>query len=314
MEITLAKPAESTLAHGATVQRSRSFRQRLRFWPSALTLTLGAAFMLFPFFWMFLTSVKSIAESNLFPPTLWPSEWHWENYRIAWTSPPSTLGRYILNSFVISVVGTFGQLLVGVLAAYAFARLQFRGRDLLFMLVLATSLIPGEISIIPNYFTINHFPLFGGNSILGQGGNGIYDTYAAMILPGMAGAFQIFLLRQAFLQIPADLWEASQLDGSGSWQFLTRIVLPLSIPALVTVFIFGFISRWNGLLWPMLVTSSEHLRPVQLAMTYYQQNDFLNNQGATMAASLLVTVPIIILYIIVQRQFVEGIGTTGLKG
>ena len=314
MEITLPKAvrAQST-GHGQTL-RLQSIRQRLRFWPAMVFLTLGALFMLFPFIWMFLTSVKSVTEANRFPPSIWPSEWHWENYRIAWTSPPSTLGRYILNSFIISTVGTLGQLLVGVLAAYAFARLKFRGRDLLFMLVLATSLIPSEISIIPNYFTINHFPLFGGNDILGQGGNGIYNTYAAMILPGMAGAFQIFLLRQSFLQIPADLWEASQLDGSGSWQFLHRIVIPLSIPALVTVFIFGFIGRWNGLLWPMLVTSSEHLRPVQLAMTYYQQNDFLNNQGATMAASLLVTLPIILLYVVVQRQFVEGIGTTGLKG
>lgn len=314
MAITLPGFARATDAEATGTRRSATLRQRLRMWPALPVLTLGAAFMLFPFVWMFLTSVKSIAEANRFPPTIWPSDWQWENYRIAWQNPPSTLGRYILNSFIISSIGTLGQLAVGVLAAYAFSRLRFRGRDLLFMLVLATSLIPGEITIIPNYITINHFPLAGGNDILGQGGNGLYNTYAAMILPGMAGAFQIFLLRQAFLQIPADLWEASQLDGGGSWQFLTRIVLPLSLPALVTVFIFGFIGRWNGLLWPMLVTSSEHLRPVQLAMTYYQQNDFLNNQGATMAASLLVTLPIILLYVIVQRQFVEGIGTTGLKG
>jgi multiple sugar transport system permease protein len=314
MEITATNPASTAAAGESTRLKEQSIAQRFRSWPAMIILLLGAGFMLFPFIWMFLTSVKSVAESNQYPPTVWPTDWLWENYRSAWTMPPSTLGRYILNSFVISSIGTLGQLAVGVLAAYAFSRLRFRGRDLLFMLVLATSLIPSEISIIPNYITINHFPLFGGNDILGQGGNGIYNTYAAMILPGMAGAFQIFLLRQSFLQIPADLWEASQLDGGGSWQFLTRIVLPLSIPALVTVFIFGFIGRWNALLWPMLVTSSEHLRPVQLAMTYYQQSEFLSNQGATMAASLLVTAPIILLYVIVQRQFVEGIGTTGLKG
>jgi multiple sugar transport system permease protein len=313
MAITIPKPA-SIAARTPEELSARTHRLRLRSWPTLIVLTVGAGVMFFPFLWMFLTSVKSVAESNRYPPTVWPHEWLWENYRLAWTMPPSTLGRYIFNSFVISTIGTLGQLTVGVLAAYAFARLQFRGRDVLFMLVLATSMIPSEISIIPNYITINHFPLFGGNDIWGAGGNGIYDTYAAMILPGMAGAFQIFLLRQSFMQIPADLWEASQLDGSGSWQYLTRIVLPLSIPALVTVFIFGFISRWNALLWPMLVTSSERLRPVQLAMTYYQQSEFLNNQGATMAASLLVTLPIIVLYTLVQRQFVEGIGTTGLKG
>lgn len=283
-------------------------------WIPLIVLTIGAVFMLFPFLWMFLTSVKSIEESNRFPPTIWPESWHWENYKTAWTNPPSTLGRYILNSVVISFIGTAGQLLVSILAAYAFSRLRFRGRDVLFMLVIATSLIPGEITIIPNYITITNFPFFGGNNWLGNGGHGLYNSYAAMILPGMAGAFQIFLLRQSFLQIPGDLWEASQLDGSGSFQYLTRIVLPLSIPALVTVFIFGFIGRWNALLWPLLVTSSEKMRPVQLAMTYYQQSDFLNNQGATMGAALLVTLPIVVIYVIVQRQFVEGIGSTGLKG
>ena len=314
MAITLPEVKRASAVEQARPTGMQLLMRRMRGWFPTTMVAIGAIFMLFPFLWMFFTSVKSIAESNRFPPTIWPHAWHWENYRTAWESPPSTLGRYILNSFIVASAGTLGQLIVCILAAYAFARLTFRGRDLLFMLVIATSLIPSEITIIPNYITINHFPLFGGNNILGQGGNGIYDTYAAMILPGMAGAFQIFLLRQSFLQIPVDLWEASQLDGGGSWQFLYRIVLPLSLPALVTVFIFGFIRRWNDLLWPMLVTSSEHLRPVQLAMTYYQQDDFLNNQGATMGASLLVTLPIVILYIIVQRQFVEGIGTTGLKG
>jgi len=314
MAITLPEVKRASAVEQARPTSMQLLMRRIRGGFPTTMVAIGAIFMLFPFLWMFFTSVKSIAESNRFPPTIWPHAWHWENYRTAWESPPSTLGRYILNSFIVASAGTLGQLIVCILAAYAFARLTFRGRDLLFMLVIATSLIPSEITIIPNYITINHFPLFGGNNILGQGGNGIYDTYAAMILPGMAGAFQIFLLRQSFLQIPVDLWEASQLDGGGSWQFLYRIVLPLSLPALVTVFIFGFIRRWNDLLWPMLVTSSEHLRPVQLAMTYYQQDDFLNNQGATMGASLLVTLPIVILYIIVQRQFVEGIGTTGLKG
>jgi multiple sugar transport system permease protein len=281
--------------------------------PGTIVLTIGALFMLFPFAWMLVTSVKTIAESNLFPPTIWPREWHWENYRTAWNAPPSTLGRYLFNSLFVSAIGTFGQLIICVLAAYAFARVPFRGRNFLFMLVLATSLIPGEISLIPNFITINHIPFAGGNNWLGDGGSGLYDTYWAMILPGLAGAFQIFLLRQSFLQIPNDLWEASQLDGGGSWQYLWKVMLPLSLPGLTTVFIFGFIGRWNALLWPLIVTSSEELRPVQLAMTYYQ-DEFVTDQGAIMAASLIVTLPVILLYVIVQRQFVEGIGTTGLKG
>lgn len=278
-----------------------------------LLLIGGALVMIFPFVWMLLTSFKGLTESNRFPPTVIPHVWRWQNYVDAWNAPPSTLGRYLLNSTIIAGVGTMGQLLVCSLAAYAFARLVFRGKGIFFLLVLATAMVPGEVTLIPNFVTINHMPFFGGNTALGEGGHGLYDTYSAMILPGLAGAFNIFLLRQTFLQIPNDLWEASQLDGSGSWQYFWRVVLPLSMPGLITVGIFGFISRWNGLLWPLIVTSSESIRPVQLAMTYYQ-TEFLTNYGLVMAASVVATLPVVVLFLIVQRQFIEGIGTTGLKG
>ncbi len=176
-------------------------------------LVAGASVMVFPFVWMILGSFKDLEESNRFPPTFLPEVWHPGNYRTAWLTPPSTLGRYFINSTVLSVVGTGLQLLLGVLAAYAFARMRFRDRDLLFMLVLATMMIPGEVTLIPNFVTIRHFPLAGGNDLLGRGGSGLYDSYAAMLLPGLVGAFTIFLLRQAFMQVPNDLWEAAQLDG-----------------------------------------------------------------------------------------------------
>jgi multiple sugar transport system permease protein len=278
-----------------------------------LVLVLGALVALFPFAWMFLGSFKSIRESNLFPPTLVPLEWHPENYLLAWTSPPSTLGRYFFNSVVISVVGTSLQLAIGVLAAYAFARLRFRGRDLLFMLVLATTMVPNEVTIIPNFVTIRRFPLVGGNDLWGEGGSGLYDTYAAIILPGLAGAFTIFLLRQAFMRVPNEYWEAAQLDGSGGFGFLWRILLPLTVPALFTVALFGFLGRWNGLLWPLIVTRSESMRPVQVAMIYYQ-NEFGTNYGMVMAAALMVTLPIIVIFVLAQRQFIAGISSTGLKG
>jgi multiple sugar transport system permease protein len=146
-----------------------------------------------------------------------------------------------------------------------------------------------------------------------MGGSGLYDTYAAMLLPGLVGAFNIFLLRQAFLTVPNEFWEAAQIDGCNSFDYLWRILLPISIPALLTVSIFGFISRWNGLLWPLLVTRSESIRPVQMAMIYYQ-NEFVTDYGMLMAASLMVTLPVVLLFILVQRQFIEGIVSTGLKG
>ncbi len=276
-------------------------------------LALGALLVVFPFIWMFFGSFKNIVESNAYPPTLLPQQWYPQNYIEAWFKPPNTLGRYILNSVLIATVGTSIQVAICALAAYAFSRLRFLGRDLLFMIVLATTMIPGEITLIPNFVTIRRFPLLGGNDLFGMGGSGLYDTYAAMILPGLVGAFNIFLLRQAFLTIPNEFWEAAQLDGCSSFGYLRRVVLPLSLPALLTVGIFGFIGRWNGLLWPLLITRSEIIRPVQMAMIYYQ-NEFLTDFGMVMAASLMVTLPIVVLFLLLQRQFIEGIMSTGLKG
>lgn len=276
-------------------------------------LIVGALVVAFPFLWMLLGSFKSVRESNLFPPTFLPQTWHPENYWLAWTTPPSTLGRYFLNSVVIATVGTGLQVLVAVLAAYAFARLRFRGRDTLFLLVLATTMVPGEITLIPNFVTIRRFPLVGGNDLFGNGGSGLYDTYAGIILPGLAGAFTIFLLRQAFLSVPNELWEAAQIDGSGGLGYLWRVMLPLSLPALFTVALFGFVGRWNALLWPLIVTRDERLRPVQVAMIYYQ-NEFITNYGMVMAAAIIVTLPIVALFIAAQRQFITGIAATGLKG
>lgn len=276
-------------------------------------LGIGASITVFPFVWMILGSFKSLTESNRFPPTILPDVWEWENYREAWFGPPGTLGRYLWNTIIIAGLSTVGQLVVCSLAAYAFATLRFPGSRALFGLVLATMMVPGEISLIPNFITIRSFPLTGGNDLTGVGGTGLYNTYMGIILPGMVGAFNIFLLRQAFLQVPIDLWEASQIDGSSTWTYLWRILLPLSKPALVTVAIFGFVSRWNGLLWPLIVTRTEELRPVQLAMIYYQ-GEFRTDFGVVMAASFIVTIPVILIFVLTQKQFIEGIGSTGLKG
>jgi multiple sugar transport system permease protein len=304
---TMAPPATPA----ATAKRTR------RPWGSraALYLVLGGGALLvaFPFLWMVLTSFKSLHESNAYPPSLLPQTWRWENYTEAWFTPPSTLGRYLLNSTVIAVAGTGIQVLIATLAAFAFARLRFPGRNALFLLVLATTMVPGEVTLIPNFVTIRGFPLAGGNDLTGSGGSGFYDTYVGIILPGLAGAFTIFLLRQAFMQVPIDLWEAAQLDGASSLRFLTGVMVPLTLPALLTVTIFGLVARWNALLWPLLVTRSESLRPVQVAMTFYQ-TEFVTNHGQLMAASVMVTLPIVVLYVLVQRQFIEGVAGTGLKG
>jgi multiple sugar transport system permease protein len=273
----------------------------------------GAVVIAFPFVWMLLTSFKSIQESNAYPPDILPRDWRWSSFREAWNTPPSTLGRYLFNSALIATVGTALQLAFCILAAFAFARLRFRGRDGLFLLVLSTTMVPNEVTLIPNFVTIRHFPLAGGNDLSGSGGSGLYDTYAGIILPGLAGAFTIFLLRQAFMQVPNDLWEAAQIDGSRSLRFLFGVMLPLSLPAILTVTIFAFVARWNALLWPLIITRSESLRPVQLAMTFYQ-SEFQTDHGLVMAASVIVTLPIVVLYVVVQKHFITGVANTGLKG
>jgi len=297
----------------ATGDRARRWRQRLGSAGGYAVLIVGAAVIFFPFLWMLLGSFKTLSESNRFPPTFLPLAWHPQNYPDAWTTPPSTLGRYLMNSVITATAGTLGQLVIGTLAAYAFARLRFRGRDPLFLLLLGTTMVPGEITLIPNFVTIRHFPLVGGNDLLGNGGRGLYDTYAAMVLPGLAGAFTIFLLRQAFLAVPDEFWEAAQLDGASSFTYLWRILLPLAAPSLITVGLLGFVGRWNALLWPLLVTRSESLRPVQVAMTYFQDEN-VTNYGLLMAASLIVTLPVILLYLVAQRQFIAGVASSGLKG
>ena len=283
---------------------------------SALIYTVvvgGAVVVAFPFLWMLLTAFKNVQESNAYPPAILPEAWRWENFRDAWSAPPSTLGRYLLNSAIIAVVGTGLQLVLCVLAAFAFARLRFPGRNALFLLVLATTMVPNEVTLIPNFVTIRRLPLLGGNDLTGSGGTGLYDTYAGIILPGLAGAFTIFLLRQAFQQVPNDLWEAAQLDGARSFRFLVGVMLPLTLPAILTVAIFGFVARWNALLWPLIITRSESLRPAQVAMTVYQ-SEYLIDHGLVMAASVIVTLPIVLLYVVVQKQFIAGIANTGLKG
>lgn len=278
-----------------------------------LFLILAAAAMVFPFVWMLLTSLKSIGEINRIPPTMWPELPLWSNYVKAWTTPESGFGRYMINSAILSIGGTAGQLFICILAGYAFALLDFPYKKLFFMGVLATMMIPFEITLIPNFITIRHLPLLGGNDILGQGGRGLYNSYLGMMLPGMANAFSIFLLRQAFLQIPRDFWEAAQLDGCSRRTFLWKVAVPLSSATVITAALFGLLARWNALLWPLLITSSESMRPVQVGLLYYQFEEG-HNYHFLMAASAIAMLPAVLLYFGAQRWFEEGIASTGIKG
>lgn len=278
-----------------------------------LVLGIGAAVMLFPFVWMVLSSLKTFQEVNLSPPTVLPDEPQLSNYSRAWGRPPSGFGRYFLNSLVVASIGTGLQLVTGITAAYAFARMKFRLNNSLFLLVLATMMIPFEAKVVPNYVLIRRIPLLGGNDLAGQGGSGMYDSFAGMIVPGIASAFAIFLLRQAFMAVPRDYWDAVRVDGASHWTFLWRVLVPMTKPALLTVVLFGLLARWNELLWPLIATQSESIRPVQVGLMVFS-GDEGSLPHLLMAAATFVALPGIVLFLFVQRRFVEGLASFGVKG
>jgi multiple sugar transport system permease protein len=259
-------------------------------------LIVGAAAALFPFVWMVLTSLKSYSEATI--GTFWPRVWLWSNYPDAWQAM-KLFPRYLGNSVFIALATVLGVLVTSSLAGYAFARMHFPGRNVLFVLVLFTMMIPGEVELVPNYILINRL--------------GWNNTYFALIVPWTAGAFSIFLMRQFFIAIPDELYDAAVLDGCGHFRFLTTVVLPLSVPALITSALFTFLGSWNSLEWPLLVTTSQAMRPIQVGLA-----SFVTEAGTQvqwlMAAATMTIVPVVLIYFVAQRWFMEGISTTGLKG
>ena len=264
-----------------------------------LVLTALALVTVFPFAWMVLTSIKGPADPiTSVPPQFLPNDPTLAAYGRVWDSLP--IPSYFLNSTIVAVATGLLNVLVAAMAAYPLAKMRFAGRDFVFYMLLATLIVPAQLTYIPSFIlAVNVFHY--------------YNTLAALIFPSIVSAFNIFLLRQAFLRVPNEYWEAAQLDGSTGLGFLWRIMLPLTVPALFTVALFGFLSRWNALLWPLIVTRSESMRPVQVAMIYYQ-NEFQTNYGMVMAASFMVTLPIIVVFVLAQKNFIAGISSAGLKG
>lgn len=252
--------------------------------------------MAYPFAWMLSTSLKSLRAANTPSLNLWPDEWLWHNYVEAFTAAP--FGRYFFNTFFVAILTTFAVTFTALLAGYVFARLRFRGRTLLFSLVLATMMVPFEVTLIPNVVTITRL--------------GWYDSYAALIVPWCANAFSIFLMRQAFLALPNDYFDAATLDGCGHLRFLFRVALPMVRPSLTAVALFAFLSSYNSLLWPLVVTADESMRVVQVGLTIFAVGEGVRTQ-LLMCASTIVILPTVALYFFAQRAFLEGSISTGIK-
>ncbi|MBP8132293.1 MAG: carbohydrate ABC transporter permease [Candidatus Hydrogenedentes bacterium] len=260
-------------------------------------LAAGGVLMAWPFFWMLGTAFKDLADAMRPAVWPWPRQWRWGNlYAIFETTP---FGRYFLNSFFVAGMVTLGVAFTSLTAGYAFARLRFRGRDALFTLVLATMMVPFELTLIPNYVLISRL--------------GWYNTYAALIVPWCANAFSIFLMRQAFLGLPDDFFDAAKVDGCGHLRFLARIAAPLAKPALATVALFAFLGSYNALLWPLIVTAEESMRVVQVGLTYFQGDEGVQ-MHLLMCATAVVIFPTVALYFAAQRYFVDAALGAGIKG
>lgn len=275
-------------------QSSRGTRLRLLLVHSLL-LILGLA-VAFPFIWMVLTSLKTEAEALAYPPVLVPASPQWGNYQEAWLAAP--FGRYFVNTVLVSVAVMLSVMFTALLAGYAFGTLEFPGKKQLFTLYLATMMIPFEVILIPNFLLVSQL--------------GWYNSYRALIIPWGANVFSVFLLTQLFRSLPRDYLEAAQLDGCGHWQYLWRVAAPLARPALATAGLFAFLASWNSLLWPLLVTEDDAVRPIEVGLRYFLESEAFRPH-LLMAASTLAMLPILLLFLMVQRTFVEGVAA-GVKG
>jgi multiple sugar transport system permease protein len=274
-------------------------------------LILFAAAMLAPFAVTLFTSLKPKQELYFVGINLLPRHPRPYNYIEAMRAAP--WGRYFFNSSYVTVVSVVGSLLLNSVAGFAFARLRFRGRDLLFFLMLIGIMIPPQAIIIPQFLMMRYMPLFGGNDIAGQGGIGWLNSYWALIMPWLAGSFGIFLCRQFYINFPEELDEAARLEGCGPLRLFLYIYLPLSGPVLAALAILKTVFMWNDFFYPLIMTNTASMRTVQLGLQTFA-GEYYADWHLLMAAALVVTLPLVVLFLFLQRYFVEGIVTTGLKG
>jgi multiple sugar transport system permease protein len=259
-------------------------------------LIMGSAAMVVPFLWMILTSLKTYAESIHVPPVIIPADFQWENYKEVFGLLPFL--KFMYNTFIVTILRTVGQLFLCSLAAYAFARIVFPGRNFLFMLALSVLMVPGQVFLLPQYMIMVKL--------------GWLNSLQAVIVPGLFSAFGTFLLRQFFMGLPKELEEAARLDGCNHFQIYWKIMLPLAKPGLIALGIFTTLWSWNELMWPMIVNSSPESMTLSVGLSSLQ-GQYLTNYPILMAGSFLAILPMLILFIFLQKQFIEGIAVTGGK-
>lgn len=261
-----------------------------------LALILGASIMLLPFVWMLLTALRTNPEAMAIPPRLFPEVWQWRNFIDIFDMLP--FGRYYFNTFVSTAVITVGQTFLSAMAAYAFARLEFPLKNFLFIIMLSVLMVPTQVFLIPQYSIIQRL--------------GLLNSIPALFIPGLFSAFGTFLLRQFFMTIPKSLEEAAIIDGCSRIKIFFVIILPLSKSALISLGIFATLFGWNSLLWPLIVNTSPEMRTLSAGLATLS-GQFATNYPMLMTGAFLAIIPLIILFLVFQKQFVEGIALSGSK-
>ncbi len=273
-----------------------------------LFLFVMALAVLFPFYWMISSSLKSLAEYNRTVPTFWPEQIMWSNYASAFEI--ANLSRLFLNTCYVGIVSTLLSLVITVLSAFAFARLEFKGKEILFAALLATMMIPGELFTITNYQTVANFSRTPLLSWMGKG------TYGVLIVPFLVSIFYIYLLRQNFMQIPNELYLAAKVDGTSDIKYLWKVMIPLSLPTLVSITILKMMGAWNSYVWPRLVANDEAHKLITNGLRGANFTDAAGytNYPAQMAAVALVSLPLFLVFVFLRKYIMKGVSRSGIKG
>ena len=294
--------------------------RRIGFALSYLILVPGALLFVAPFAWMVSASFQHLGDMFSWPPQWIPKNPSLDGYKtflgvgkLGAARGAEDAWRWFLNSAFVATSVTVLQLFFNSLAAYVFAKRKFPGRDWIFMLFLGTMMVPGQVTLIPNYIVLKHIPFFGGNDMFGAGGHGWLDSYYGLILPGSVSAFGIFLMRQYMQSIPDELLDAARIDGAGEFRIFLRVVMPLCTPALAAMGIFTFIYAWEDFFWPLIIVSSpdHYTAPLGLALFVVKNR---TSWDVLMAGSVIATLPMVVVFMIFQRRFIQGIALSGLKG
>lgn len=283
-----------------TIERNAKRRTLIRNIIVYTFLAVWAVFVLFPFYWMVLTSVKSYGAYNSeYIPQFFTLSPTLQNYADAFTAVP--LGDYFLNTLIYTVATTAIMLIVTILAAFAFSRLQFKGRDLVFAAFLALMMIPSELVVITNYVTVTNLEM--------------RNTFMGLILPSVTSVFYIYLLKENFAQIPDELYYAAKIDGTSDFKYLTKVMIPICKPTIITITVLKIIECWNSYVWPRLVTDDENYFLVSNGIQYIRENGFgRENIPAMMAAVVVISVPLIVLFLVFRNKIMEGVSRGGTKG